>query len=334
MDPLVSIVVPIYKVQNYIKKCVDTIINQTYENLEIILVDDGSPDTSGQIADRYAEMDSRVKVIHKENGGLSDARNAGLEVSKGDYICFIDSDDYIELNLIEKTLEIALAHDSDVVVFSLYNEVVDKNEEILLKDSVNINSNDSNSLISVIGYAWNKLYRTSYLKLHNFKFQKGLSLVEDIVFNEKVLTNTKKINYLNIPLYHYLNRSRPTLVKQYYTNSFELHKLGFNARKNVIYNLLGSNIKTQQLMAMSYINGIRFCCSNMFFYINNLQVKEKYNNIKEMLNDELTLEHIQYFKPKNNLDKLVKIAIVLNSPAILFFMYKLRSFKKKAGDFN
>ena len=104
MGPLVSIVVPIYNVEKYIDKCVDSIINQTYKNLEIILVDDGSPDNCGDIADKYAELDNRIKVIHKSNGGLSDARNAGLDISTGEFICFIDSDDYVEMDMIEKTL--------------------------------------------------------------------------------------------------------------------------------------------------------------------------------------------------------------------------------------
>ena len=98
---VISIVVPIYKVEKYIKKCIDSIIEQTYKNLEIILVDDGSPDGCAKICDEYAKKDKRIKAIHKENGGLSDARNVGIDISTGKYICFVDSDDYIENNYIE-----------------------------------------------------------------------------------------------------------------------------------------------------------------------------------------------------------------------------------------
>ena len=101
MKELISIIVPIYNVEKYIHKCIESIINQTYKNLEIILVDDGSPDNCGNICEEYAKNDSRIKVIHKENNGLSSARNAGLEICKGDYIGFVDSDDYIELNMYE-----------------------------------------------------------------------------------------------------------------------------------------------------------------------------------------------------------------------------------------
>ena len=96
MGELISVIVPIYNVEKYIKKCIDSIINQTYKNLEIILVNDGSPDECGKICDEYERIDSRIVVIHKENGGLSDARNAGLKVMHGKYVAFVDSDDWIE----------------------------------------------------------------------------------------------------------------------------------------------------------------------------------------------------------------------------------------------
>ena len=101
MEDLISVVVPIYNVENYIKKCVDSILSQTYKNLEIILVDDGSPDRCGEICDKWTKKDNRIKVIHKENGGLSDARNSGIEIAKGDYLSFIDSDDYVNKDFIK-----------------------------------------------------------------------------------------------------------------------------------------------------------------------------------------------------------------------------------------
>lgn len=101
MNDLISLIIPIYNVEKYLDKCIETIINQTYSNIEIILVDDGSTDASGEISDIWKEKDKRIKVIHKENGGLSSARNAGIDIAKGKYIGFIDSDDYIDLEMIE-----------------------------------------------------------------------------------------------------------------------------------------------------------------------------------------------------------------------------------------
>ena len=116
MHSLVSIIVPIYKVEPYLRRCLDSIVNQTYTNLEIILVDDGSPDTCPQICDEYAAKDKRIVVIHKENGGLSDARNAGLEISKGEYISFVDSDDWVDEKYIEILLNSAIAENTDIAI--------------------------------------------------------------------------------------------------------------------------------------------------------------------------------------------------------------------------
>ncbi len=106
MDELISVIVPVYKVEDYLSRCVDSILSQTYRNIEVILVDDGSPDKCGEICDRYAQHDPRVRVIHKENGGLSDARNAGIEIAQGQYISFIDSDDWVHPEFLESLYQL------------------------------------------------------------------------------------------------------------------------------------------------------------------------------------------------------------------------------------
>ena len=114
MNPLISVIVPIYNVEKYLARCVDSIVNQTYKNLEIILVDDGSPDRCPQMCDDYAEKDSRIKVVHKKNGGLSDARNAGMAVATGEYISFIDSDDWIETSMFELLINNIFQYDCEI----------------------------------------------------------------------------------------------------------------------------------------------------------------------------------------------------------------------------
>ena len=116
MQPLVSIIVPIYKVEPYLRRCLDSIVNQTYTNLEIILVDDGSPDGCPQICDMYAAKDNRIVVIHKNNGGLSDARNAGLNICKGIYISFVDSDDWVGRDYIKILVNNAKKEQADIVI--------------------------------------------------------------------------------------------------------------------------------------------------------------------------------------------------------------------------
>ena len=129
MQKLISIIIPIYDVQCYLRKCIDSVINQTYKNLEIILVDDESPDNCGEICEEYAKKDNRIKVIHKKNGGLSSARNAGLDVCTGEYVSFIDSDDFVEETYIEELCNMIEKNEADISMANRYKVQDDKIEE-------------------------------------------------------------------------------------------------------------------------------------------------------------------------------------------------------------
>ena len=143
MKPLISVIIPIYGVESYLKECVDSVIAQSYRNIEIILVDDGSPDRCGQICDEYKKQDERIIVIHKENGGLSSARNAGIDICKGEYISFIDSDDFVSPYFIELLLEAAIKYDSDVTTFSASRNFLDgEDTRVVFDDKVSSNSKE------------------------------------------------------------------------------------------------------------------------------------------------------------------------------------------------
>ena len=197
MPSKVSIVVPIYKVEKYLRRCVDSIINQTYRNLEIILVDDGSPDKCGQIIDEYKEKDSRIISLHKKNGGLSDARNYGMKYVTGEYIFFLDSDDYIKSETIETLINLSLKYQADIVQGGFYY----KYENYLLYDD-RYYKEDSDPIIldnkelmyelivneRVKNFAWGKLYKTDLIK--DLLFEKGV-LFEDVFWAHNVMS--KKI---------------------------------------------------------------------------------------------------------------------------------------------
>lgn len=209
MDPLISIIVPIYKVEKYIHRCIDSLLIQTYSNLEIILVDDGSPDSCGEICDWYALQDQRIKVVHKENGGLSDARNMGISVAQGEYIGFVDSDDYVEPEMFEKLWKALKDNNTKLSMCSLICE--DENGEIaeysdakLIKDGV---FNAEELLVKIVqtnGWfyivAWNKLYHKSLL---NDRFYPIGKYHEDEFVISQLLWNAKKIAYISDKEYHY-----------------------------------------------------------------------------------------------------------------------------------
>ena len=214
----VSVVVPIYNVEQYLDKCIESIANQTYDDLEIILVDDGSTDSSPSICDKWKELDSRVIVLHKENGGLSSARNAGLDIATGAFIMFEDSDDWLELDVIEKCVERTKKDNSDLVIFG-YKKISEKGKNLGLFTFGNktyTNEEMSSQLHKRIlemsfGYAWNKLYRLSILKKEGLRSDGNIVDREDLFFNLSLFKYLGKISFLNHIGYNYLQRQTSLL---------------------------------------------------------------------------------------------------------------------------
>ncbi|YCA42426.1 glycosyltransferase [Bacillus sp. JZ8] len=208
----ISIVVPIYNVEQYLHKCVSSLINQTYKNIEIILVDDGSPDQCPSICDTYAEQDDRITVIHKENGGLSDARNAGIEKAKGEYILFVDSDDYIELDTCEKLYEIITSYEVDIVVGNarrIENGVSSPMKHTYIPEREIVSGHDYLKLELKRGTmhmaAWLNLYKKSFLIDNQLNFEVGL-LHEDEEFTPRAFLNASSVLGTNSIFYNYLIR--------------------------------------------------------------------------------------------------------------------------------
>lgn len=212
-EPLISIIVPIYKVEKYLKECVDSILAQTYQNFELILVDDGSPDSCPAMCDEFAKQDSRVVVIHKENGGLSDARNAGLDIAKGEYIGFVDSDDYISPIMYETLLNRILSDKSELAVCE-YVRVYDsdereKSEKTLQKTRKRCYSPDeffSEVFLKCSGayvVAVNKLYHKNIFR--KLRFPVGKQHEDEFIIH-RVIAQCKNISYIEDELYYYFQR--------------------------------------------------------------------------------------------------------------------------------
>ena len=202
--PLVTIVVPIYNVEAYIHKCLDSILNQTYKNLEIILVDDGSPDNCPAFCDEYAEKDTRIKVIHKKNGGVCTARQAGLEASTGTYMLQIDPDDYVELDMVETLVKKAIETSADMVTSNYLNT---NGYEI---DCSNEDAEDFLRKILLRQYSggmWSILFRIQLILDHNINFvSPKLSYGEDHLFLIRTLKAGAKLVHVNKAFYHYIMR--------------------------------------------------------------------------------------------------------------------------------
>lgn len=222
---LISIIVPIYNVEKYLKKCIDSILNQTYENFELILVDDGSPDDCGKICDAYAQNDQRIKVIHKKNGGLSDARNAGIEIAKGEYIGFIDSDDYISPDMYKELMRGCLDNQADIAMCGRY--VVSEGYEVIKKEFVT-DSPKKYSSETAIGKlllwdtcdsaAWDKLYRRSLFD--EIRYPVGV-MSEDYDVTCRLFAKANQIVHVGKALYYYVQRNGSITKQNFNRRRFE-----------------------------------------------------------------------------------------------------------------
>lgn len=207
----ISIIVPVYKVEQYLERCVNSLISQTYKNIEIILVDDGSPDQCPQMCDDYASDDSRIRVLHKKNGGLSDARNAGLRIATGEYVMYVDSDDYIEKNSCEKLIENA-TENTDVIVGAC-KEI--RPTGITFQQHTNLEENKTYEakeyvLLSIRRNEWYapailNLYRRTFLIDNNLYFKVGYYF-EDIEMLPRLFLANPSVRYVNYPFYNYVIR--------------------------------------------------------------------------------------------------------------------------------
>ena len=207
---MVSVIVPVYKVEDYIRECIDSILAQTYPYFELILVDDGSPDGCGRICDDYAKRDNRIKVVHKVNGGLTSARNAGLEVAKGEWIMHVDGDDWIEPDMIESLIEAAQITGADMVIgdFVKYGPSAGYNK--LPTWSSDKKKSMTNYIAYVMTTIWGSIAKRSLYADHSLKSPDGISYCEDFHLIVRLCHFANKIVNVHRPFYHY--RYRPTSI--------------------------------------------------------------------------------------------------------------------------
>ena len=211
----VSLIVPIYNVYNYLERCLDTLINQTYKNIEIIAINDGSPDNSEEIIDKYVKKDERVKKYNKSNGGLSSARNFGLKYATGEYVMFLDSDDYFELDMIEKLLAQINKDNSDICICDIVKESENGSCISILK-GLNEDSTINNVLLSLPS-ACNKLFKRNLIK-EEFPEKR---YYEDLGTIPLIIANSNSVSYVSEALYHYVQREGSIMHQEKYNKKLE-----------------------------------------------------------------------------------------------------------------
>lgn len=260
--PKVSIIVPVYNVERYIDKCIESILQQTFHDFELILVNDGSLDRCGEICDNYAKCDDRIIAIHKENKGIGDTRNVGLKQAQGEYILFVDSDDYIERTLLEKTISIADKNGVDIVIFDI--QAVDKNNKLLTNYYIGVVAghtlkvSEHHELLVTTPSPVNKLYRRSLFIRTKISFPESKVWYEDLRTIPKLLAGSKSIYYYDKTLYYYLYREgsimhNRNIEKNYFDRT--------EAMEDLIQYFIASNIYDQFYSELEAI-----CTFQCYFY--------------------------------------------------------------------
>lgn len=286
--PLISVIVPIYKVERFLPLCLNSIIEQTYKNLEIILVDDGSPDKCGAICDEYAIKDLRITVIHKINGGLSDARNVGITTSQGKYITFVDSDDYLESTCIEKLYLAIMNTSSDIAICNFYFKKESSNNlKIAFRNQIDITLSNNDALKNLLYQnnietsAWGKLFKKELWE--TTRFPKG-KLFEDISTIYKTFLDASRIAIISNPLYVYILRDDSIMGSKFDTKKmqaiYSTHEMLEGIKKT----------GKKELITAAYCRYISMCFNILF------QTDPKSNEEKYILNE------IKKYRKKTLLD--------------------------------
>lgn len=323
--PLVSIIVPVYKTEEYIHECVDSLINQTLKDIEIILVDDGSPDNCPGICDDYADNDNRIVVIHKDNGGLSDARNVALEAAKGDYIGFVDSDDFVEPTMFEKLYNSAITHNSDISIcsHSLINSSrkdvslpfkndVYKDDEIIDNFIIPLLGDDRDADIYYLeGFVCRQLFKRELIAHHKFRSEREF-FAEDVVFDLEIYQECSRISVVNEPLYCY-RYNEESLSNRYRPNVW-----------NMLSNLLSfmdSIIESLDIQEKSFVRNTNQIIRFIKFSLINLKKEECPLAKKEKIYELKTIFESKYAK------SVLKTSVIEKQDfktIILFLLAKLK----------
>ncbi len=214
MEGLVSVIVPVYNVKKYLKRCVDSILQQSYQTFELILVDDGSTDGSYELCDEFAATDSRIKVMHKKNTGVSAARNDGIDLSEGTYLAFIDGDDWVEVDYLKRLVKAIVDNEADEAAVGFKYVYENGNSKLSpICDSMDVLSNMEaldqamDPVRPWVGFAWGKLVKSSKIKKNSIKYDSCISLCEDSLFNYTVLQHVNKVVKIPDILYNYYIRN-------------------------------------------------------------------------------------------------------------------------------
>ena len=337
----ISIIMPVYNVKDYLKKAVDSILNQNFDDYELYLVDDGSTDGSSDLCDEFKNNDIRINVIHQKNQGAHNARNNALKFVKGKYVCFFDSDDYIEKNMLKDLYNIAETYNSELVISGFYiNTYYDDEHYITLNYIPNIDSDIENYNLhdfrknayknfdkNMFYSPWNKLYKLSYLREKNINFP--ITYRDDFPFVLNVISDINNVTYTKKQYYYFIRKRSDSETQKYVASLYEKREEEHNYMLD-LYKHWGmiDDKKSIEMISRRYIDRLIECMVNLFNKKCTLSNKEKKDTIKKYLNGNNVDKCLQFAKPNKLYLKLMYIPINLKSVNLCYLMSKFICFVK------
>ena len=318
----VSVIMPVYNVEKYVGKAIESILNQTLSEFEFLIVDDGTLDCSGEICDSYAEKDERIQVIHKENGGAPSARNVAIELAKGKYMYFMDSDDWAEPTMLEDMYRLAEHHKAQLVVAGFfidtyYSDTEYRTDNFLTMDAVYYTAGEFRANAyrlfdkNLLYTPWNKLYSSEYIMEHNLRFPK--TFWDDFPFNLSVVENLERVVVTSAQYYHFMRARAESETAAYRPEMYQKREEE-HGWLIALYKKWGvMNPQTKEMLARRYVERFIGCVENLTNPKCDLTYKEERKEVKNMLSKKRVSRMAALARPKSLYMKIMLVPVKLKN---------------------
>lgn len=326
-EPKVSIIMPVYGVENYVGRAIESILNQTYKNFEFFCVDDGSKDRSGEICDEYAKKDSRIIVIHKENGGAPSARNTAIDKAEGKYFYFMDSDDWAEKTMLSDMVEIAEKNNSQLVVSGYYIDTYYSETEKFTQEQKWVDRVFSSQQefrenayrlfdLNLLYTPWNKLFSGDYIRENKLYFPN--TFWDDFPFNLSVIRDVERVAVTSRKYYHFIRQRSESETAKYRSDMYEKREEENGWLRDLYKHWNIENGEVEEFLSRRYVERLVGCVENVTNKNCNLTGKQKRSEIKKMISTETARASLKKAKPNSSYMKIMLIPFKMNSSALTF----------------
>lgn len=320
----ISVIVPVYNAEVYLISCIESLLNQTHKNIEIILINDGSIDKSEEICKLYSSKYKNIKYFHQENRGVSAARNKGIEEASGKYVMFVDSDDKCDKKMVEEMYKNIIEHNDDIAVAGvIIDDMVAKKKIKRVPNKSYIEMHKNIMYLEEEDFfesPCNKIYKLDIIKKNNIKFNENISNMEDLLFNCEYMMNASSIKIINNAFYHYVKRDIKSLSTSYNRGRFDNRNIIYQSRQQMYIKI--NTEEYDDILNYTHIKYIRNCIFSIYNKNNQVSYKDRINIISEIKEDKAFCKLINKFEGKNIHDTIFKNIMKIDNYKIVDLNFK------------